>query len=108
SLPALRLAPRARSAALERQPQRLGGDALARCRGHLQPSRYLLRRPLPQGRRALREPALDGARRRRRAGTLARVPGSPRPRPIARPPAELVHTEAAPPPPGPRAGHRRR
>ena len=41
--------------------------------------------PLPQDRRALREPAPGGAGRRRRPGALARVPRPARPRSPARP-----------------------
>ena len=66
------------------KPQRVGGHALRGRRPDLRPPRDVLRRSLPQDRRALREPAPGGAGGRRGAGTLARVPGPSRPRPPAR------------------------
>src|SRR5262245_26542774 len=80
-VPRLRLAPRPRPGALEREPERVADHALRRRRRRLQPSGGLLVRSLPEDRRALRERPPRGARRRGGPRAVARVPRSARPRP---------------------------
>src|SRR5436309_8959697 len=91
----LRLAPGPRPGPLEREPQRLGSDALRGRRTDLRPPGDLLLGPLPPDRRAVREPAPRGAGGRRGPRALARVPGPAGPRPPAGAPAELLHAETA-------------